>query len=653
MQRDLRSSDAYQNTLSFYEHLFGSGVWGASELSIAPDGRFLLFSGIQCKHGVEAGPVSDVYRYDIQDRSRTLLRADARLPRLSPCGQQAALVLEDRLNSRVVICQSLTGETVYTLHDLGLIEQLAWSPDGKRLMLLIPGRCADVAGIHGGVELRDDGLGPCWLPDILQPEAKDRRRNCWVWTPAQATFQQLDLHGLNVWEANWVDDRSIVAVASERPCESSWYAARLVMIDARDGRISTLYTPTDQIGTPMAAPNGATIAFVEAPCSDRGLVCGTVKILDIATRSVRALPVPDTDISSIAWRSNADILYAGVKGLKTAIGTIDAATGRARESWSSSTLTCGDYLPTALAFGEGAIAVFEGFATPPFIGRVCGQRVHIVHPLDGGAAPTGTGRMAHREWTSRDGLTIEGFLLLPEGGGKDMPLLVDLHGGPIWCHRNRWMARLRAAPLLVQQGCAILFPNPRGSVGRGDAFARRVIGDVGGGDATDCLAGIDTLVAAGLIDPARIAVSGSSYGGFLAASLVTHNSRFAAAVAISPVANWYSQHFSSQIPAFDAGFLGDDPRKPAGPHFTRSPVFATNGVTAATLILAGGLDRNTPPGQAIELYGALVEAGATCVAAVYPQSGHNVRSYPEYVDSVARIMIWLDQHLLPVPVADH
>src|SRR3546814_1055920 len=53
----------------------------------------------------------------------------------------------------------------------------------------------------------------------------------------------------------------------------------------------------------------------------------------------------------------------------------------------------------------------------------------------------------------------------------------------------------------------------------------------------------------------RVSVSGTSYGGFMSSWLVTQTDRFAAAVPISPVANWYSQHYASQIPWFDEAFL--------------------------------------------------------------------------------------------------
>src|SRR3546814_11049611 len=74
-------------------------------------------------------------------------------------------------------------------------------------------------------------------------------------------------------------------------------------------------------------------------------------------------------------------------------------------------------------------------------------------------------------------------------------------------------------------------------------------------DTYDYLAGIDSLVAEGIVDSDRVSVSGTSYGGFMSSWLVTQTDRFAAAVPISPVANWYSQHYASQIPWFDEAFL--------------------------------------------------------------------------------------------------
>jgi dipeptidyl aminopeptidase/acylaminoacyl peptidase len=252
-------------------------------------------------------------------------------------------------------------------------------------------------------------------------------------------------------------------------------------------------------------------------------------------------------------------------------------------------------------------------------------------------------------WTAPDGLEIHGWLILPptslqkpQGG---WPLFVDIHGGPIWAHRNRWAANLRAAPVLARMGWAVLLPNPRGSSGRGQDFARRVVGDMGGADAQDIMTGVAHLVAEGLADAGRVAVGGTSYGGFMACQLVAQGHRLAAAVPISPVCNWTSQHFASQIPWFDAAFLKSSPQDPGSAYFTRSPVFHVGRSRTPTLVMVGGRDKNTPTSQGLEFYNAVREAGAPCALAVYPDDGHSLRGTQAYLDSAARTVGWLARHV--------
>src|SRR5699024_5005605 len=174
-------------------------------------------------------------------------------------------------------------------------------------------------------------------------------------------------------------------------------------------------------------------------------------------------------------------------------------------------------------------------------------------------------------WSAPDGLEIEGMLCTPPGEGP-FPLVVNVHGGPIWAFRNTWSMHSPWVPLLVSRGYAVLSPNPRGSGGRGQEFASRVVGDMGGADTGDYLAGIDALVEHGIADPDRVGLIGGSYGGYASAWLVTQDQRFAAAVPISPVTDWYSQSFTSNIAGWGKAFLDGDPEQPGTQVHTRSPV---------------------------------------------------------------------------------
>ena len=135
----------------------------------------------------------------------------------------------------------------------------------------------------------------------------------------------------------------------------------------------------------------------------------------------------------------------------------------------------------------------------------------------------------------------------PEREGP-RPLLLDVHGGP----HNAWNAAADEMHLyhqeLAARGWAVLLVNPRGSDGYGEAFYDGVNGAWGVADANDFLEPIDALVAEGLADPERLAVTGYSYGGFMTCWLTAHDDRFKAAVAGGVV----SDLVSSTAPATTA-----------------------------------------------------------------------------------------------------
>jgi dipeptidyl aminopeptidase/acylaminoacyl peptidase len=247
-------------------------------------------------------------------------------------------------------------------------------------------------------------------------------------------------------------------------------------------------------------------------------------------------------------------------------------------------------------------------------------------------------------WTAPDGLEIEGLLTLPQGRGP-FPLVVDVHGGPIGNVDDGFPHTIDA--LLLSRGFAILEPNPRGSTGRGQGFARCVVGDMGGLDVDDVLAGVDAAVGAGHADPERLVLTGGSYGGFMAAWIPTRDGRFKASVSISPVTDWWSERFDSSLGAWVAGFLGGEPHDRAEEYTGRSPVLHAAMVTTPVLLTAGRHDRATPVGQAVEFYRALREHGVPAEVVVYPQEGHGVSELPAVLDLATRTVRWFERFLPP------
>jgi len=114
-------------------------------------------------------------------------------------------------------------------------------------------------------------------------------------------------------------------------------------------------------------------------------------------------------------------------------------------------------------------------------------------------------------WTARDGIELEGLLARPAGHqGGPLPLVVWVHGGPTASWTWQYAPQYGHSLLLASAGYAVLAPNPRGSAGRGAEFREAVLGDMGGEDCGDILAGVDACVAAGIADDDRIGISAAA-----------------------------------------------------------------------------------------------------------------------------------------------
>jgi dipeptidyl aminopeptidase/acylaminoacyl peptidase len=313
------------------------------------------------------------------------------------------------------------------------------------------------------------------------------------------------------------------------------------------------------------------------------------------------------------------------------------------QSWASG------FYPAGAFTADGRLVVIRSdYDLPPEIaiaGRDADQVLASLAHAGTDYIRSVAGSAASVSWNAPDGTLIEGVLCTPAGAGP-FPLVLHVHGGPIGAYQRSWSMGDYAVPLLVARGYAVLHPNPRGSSGRGQQFAAAVVGDMGGADTYDYLSGIDAMVERGIADPARIGTMGVSYGGFMSAWLVTQDQRFKAAVAGSPVTEWYSFTFTTNIPRWGLWFLDDaNPEEAGNQVYTRSPVLQASKARTPTLLTAGAKDRCTPAGQAREFYQALTGHGIDAELVIYPGEGHGVRQFPAITDYLTRLVTWFERYM--------
>jgi dipeptidyl aminopeptidase/acylaminoacyl peptidase len=660
MQRDVRQTALYREAEALYQLLCQPGtghISDAAELHSSPDGQYAAFSAtlVDALEGVPPTRICQTNLVSGDSRILTSGPNTDRCPKYSPDGQWIGF-LSDRHRPgdfQLHLLNLGTGATRSTPPVNGWVEYLHWSPDGRRILLAVAGYGADTAGVQGAIpstRIPDDL--PSWTPEVQHAQEERGWRRVWLYELASDCVSPVGPALKNIWEAVWCGNDNLVAVTSTGPGEGLWYEACLNLIPLESGTSQEIYRPEDQLGWPAASPSGTHVAVVEAICSDRWAVAGNLTLLELATGLTWQVDTNGVDITYTEWCSDSVLMLAGHRGFDTVVGTYDLTSGRFTETWASREVTgSGRYISLSRLNVRGDCALIgEGFRREPEVAVICGGQYRTVESFAPGRLSGFTLPLQSTNpitWMAPDGLEIQGWLLRPEGQVPH-PLILCIHGGPVAHWRPVWLGRRHAHLLmLLARGYALLLPNPRGSSGRGQDFARRVVGDMGGRDTYDCLSGIDHLAREGIADTARLGVTGVSYGGFMASWLITQDTRFAAAVCVSPVTNWLTEHLLSNLTDWVAGFLADSPRDPQGQYFQRSPVLQAHRARTPTLLICGALDRCTPAEEAAQFHRALLEKGVDSMLLTYPEEGHGIRKRPALIDYAVRIVSWFERHMDP------
>jgi dipeptidyl aminopeptidase/acylaminoacyl peptidase/CubicO group peptidase (beta-lactamase class C family) len=251
-----------------------------------------------------------------------------------------------------------------------------------------------------------------------------------------------------------------------------------------------------------------------------------------------------------------------------------------------------------------------------------------------------------REFTISDGTVVHGWLIRDKTAAGPQPLLLDIHGGP----HNAWNGAADQTHLyhqeLASRGWTILLINPRASDGYGQQFFTAAQGAWGEADAQDFLEPVDQLVADGIADARRLAVTGYSYGGFMTCYLTSRDARFAAAVAGGVVSDLHSIAGSSDAGHFLSEYELTVPSwNDDGRYDVMSPMAQVARVRTPTLIVHGAADLRCPVDQAKQWHTALRERGVPTRLVLYPDASHLfiLEGKPSHrLDFNRRIVDWVE-----------
>lgn len=227
---------------------------------------------------------------------------------------------------------------------------------------------------------------------------------------------------------------------------------------------------------------------------------------------------------------------------------------------------------------------------------------------------------------SFDGLAIPGILYKPRQAApnRKAPAVVWVHDGP------SGQARLGFDPLvqtLVQRGYAVYQVNERGSFGYGKKFMQLDDRQHGIEDLQDCIAAKGMLAATGWVDPARIAIGGQGFGGFLTlVSLAFQPQEFAAGVDLFGVANWQRVLDSFPYGASERTILADEMGHAADlkAAVLMAPRDKAGDIARPLLIVQGARDTLAIPSEAAEIAAAMKKNKRVVEELVLPDAAHGL-----------------------------
>ena len=518
-----------------------------------------------------------------------------------------------------------------------------WSHDGKQIAFLY------IQGASGGGPLTAAPM----TTGVIDTAIHNQRIA--VLDVANGQLRQVSPENLHIYDYDWSpDDKTFVTTAAPGPGDNNWWIAQIYTINVTNGNATSIHKPPLQVAVPRWSPDGKSIAFIEGLMSDEGFHGG-----DLFTISASGADVQNrtngrkSSVSSLFWLMPDRILFTEIVGGGGAISELNIDDNSVRTIWKGAEAlhAFGNFPDFAISKdGKFAVAERSTFETPPeiWVGPI-GEWRQLTN--SNSALSTTWGKAESIEWTNK-GFNIQGWLLTPSGSrepGKKHPMVVLIHGGPSSAVTPDWPAGFGMSRAIIAalsaRGYYVLMPNPRGSYGQGEEFTRANVKDFGAGDLRDILAGVDTAIKKYPIDPARLGVTGWSYGGYMTMWTVTQTNRFHAAVAGAGIANWQSYYGQNLIGQWMIPFFGASVYDDPAVYEKSSPIRFIKNVKTPTLVVVGERDAECPASQSYEFWHALKTLDVPTQLIVYSGEGHLFVKPEHQADRLDQTIGWFDKYL--------
>ena len=619
---------------------------------LSPDGAWVAYTVTRADSAEDKQP--GAVWMTSWDGSRTLRLTNSKegesAPRWSPDGRWLAFLSsrEDE-HTQLWLLDRSGGEGRKLTSFGGDVEDYVWAPDGKRLAAVVGD--ADTAKpktpapvVIDRFQFKQDEIGylgkerrHLYLVDVETGKGP-------VLTPGP--YDEL----LPAWSP---DGRSLVFVSKRRADfdrDNNW---DLYLMDAVPGavprQLTTFEGPDNDPDTesrPAWSPDGRSIAYLQG---------GLPKLIYYGLQQLAVVPAAggaprlltaalDRSVANPTWSPDGKaILFQLEDDRAVQLARVPAAGGAIERLIAESRVVTGF---TTAPGGRVAVAVSTLDApTEVFALDSAGNALRpLSRQNDAWLKEVKLAPTEPITFKSRDGTTVNGLVVKPPDfrAGTRYPAILRIHGGPVSQFQYEFSHLFQ---VLAAHGYLVVVANPRGSSGRGEAYATAIYADWGNKDAQDVLAAVDYVTAQGLADPVRLGVGGWSYGGILTNYVIAQDRRFKAAVSGASASNILAGYGTDEYVREYEAELGV-PWKHSDVWLKLSfPFLHADRIVTPTLFLCGDKAFNVPLLNSEQMYQALKSLGVEAELVIYPGQRHAIGK-PSYLrDRMERYLAWYDRHL--------
>ncbi len=539
------------------------------------------------------------------------------------------------------------------------VGSVVWSPDGSRLAFVSPvggqrepegeeeKRKSRPARVITSLKYRFNGEGFVY----------DRRPHVFVVSSDASAPVQLTDGDFSDADPVWAPDgQSIVFVSARHAERDDDDASDLWRVPAKGGTPQRLTATTGPLLLPAFSPDGRTIAYLARPGRNA------------YGRNIRVFTIPSSGGDAVCLTSALDRSCGAlhVRPLWSPDGgSVIVAVEDRGDAGLWRVATRSGKAPTRVVGGDRALNGFSASADGRLLAFAASHPVApaevFVCRADGGDERQLT--LINRAWAetvtlsaperfrfTRAGFEVDTWVMRPAGfvAGQRYPTLLSIHGGPHAQYGHNFFDEFQ---VYAGAGYAVIYTNPRGSQGYGEAFTQAVVGDWGGGDYADVMAALDEALGRhAFIDPERLGVLGGSYGGFLASWAVGHTDRFKAACSERAVNCQYTMFGTSDIGhSFNVVELGGAlPWEDMTRYIERSPLTYAKNIVTPLLIIHSEDDLRCPIEQAEQLFVALKKLRREVRFVRFPGENHEMSrsGKPRHrLERFRHILEWFAGHL--------